>query len=115
MQPPLMNFNMHRRDMIECKNFYCEGSYAGDGGRRRTDNVAGFEIFGVDVREVEDEILASDGPVGGGGVDFNGFYGGRFAGGHDEDGIGGLEGAGVETAGDGEGVLDTAAEDVVDG
>ena len=64
---------------------------------------------------MENEILASNGPVGGCGVDFNGFYGGGFAGRHDEDGVAGLEGAGIETAGDGERVLDTPAEDVVDG
>ena len=64
---------------------------------------------------MEDEVLARDGPVRGCGVDFDGFYGGGFAGGHDEDGVAGLEGAGVETAGYGERVLDAAAEDVVDG
>ena len=64
---------------------------------------------------MENEVLASDGPVGGCGVDLNGFYGGGFAGGHDEDGVAGLEGAGVKTAGYGERVLDAAAEDVVDG
>ena len=64
---------------------------------------------------MEDEVLACDGPVGGGGVDFDGFYGGGFFGGHDEDGVADLKGAGVKTAGDGEGVLDATAEDVVDG
>lgn len=64
---------------------------------------------------MEDEVLTCDGPVGRGGIDFNGFYGGGFARGHDEDGVAGLERAGVEAAGYGEGILDAAAEDVVDG
>lgn len=86
-----------------------------DRGRRGTDDVSRFEVFSVDVGEMKDEVLTCDGPVGGRGVDFDGFYSGGFAGGHDEDGVASLECAGVETAGYGEGVLDAAAEDVIDG
>ena len=49
MQPPLMDFHVHRRDMIEREDFNREIRYAGNRGRRGTDNVAGFEIFSVDV------------------------------------------------------------------
>ena len=101
--------------MIEGEDFDREGGYAGNGGGRETDDVSGFEVFGVDVGEMEDEVLACDGPVGGCGVDFDGFYCGGFFCGHDEDGVADLNGTGVETTGYGERVLDTAAENVVNG
>ncbi len=64
---------------------------------------------------MEDHVLACDGPVAGLGVDLDTFDGGAFAAGYGDYDVADLDAAGVEAAGDGEGVLNAAAEDVVDG
>ena len=114
MQSPLVDFKVHRRDVLECQHLDREGRYAHDGRIGGADNVAGFEVFGFNVGEMQCHVLACDGPFGGFGVDLEAFDGGSLSGGHDKNGVADLDIAGVQSAGDGEGVLNATAEDVID-
>lgn len=110
-----MHRHEHRRQVLERQDFRGEGREVGNGrGGVADDGAFGDEVGGFDGGEVEDDVVTGDGPVGGVRVDVEGLDAGGGAAGLNEDGRADLEGAGIEAAGDGNGVL-RGGEDVGDG
>lgn len=118
VEPPLVHVDGHGREVVEGQDLRRELSDVADRrGRRAAQHVARLEVDRVDVGEVEDDVLARDGPVSRLAVvvDLQTADLGLFAAGHHQDLLAGLHRAGFQATRDGQGVLHAAPKDIADG